>query len=89
MGRNWPPAGQVSRLPPRSDNSVKNRFYSRLRRSLRKMNEAGEAGSRKELRQIKPSLLYRVVEVSEERFKANPAFERAFVCFSTCKSPAS
>jgi len=48
----------------RSDNCVKNHFYSLLRKALRKMNKVVMQEFRKELKEIKPNVLYRIVEVS-------------------------
>jgi hypothetical protein len=48
---------------------VKNHFYSRLRRGLRKVNLAIKSGARNEIKEFKPNVLYRIVEVAEESFK--------------------
>lgn len=48
----------------RSDNSVKNHFYSRLRKGLRKVNLAIKSEVRKEMKEFKPNVLYRIVEVA-------------------------
>ena len=42
----------------RTDNDIKNRFYSTLRRSLRRLNKyIGKKNATSELREIKPSVL--------------------------------
>lgn len=48
----------------RTDNEVKNHFYSILRKALRKINRVIVDELRKELKEIKPNVLYRIVEVS-------------------------
>lgn len=42
----------------RTDNDIKNHFYSTLRRSLRRLNKiVGEKNSTTQMREIKPSVL--------------------------------
>lgn len=51
----------------RTDNSVKNHFYSTLRRSLRRINKfLGSKNSTSQMRDIKPSVLSRILEFSME-----------------------
>lgn len=65
MGGNWRPVGgQVPSVLLRTDNEVKNHFYSILRKALRKINRVIADELRKELKEIKPNVLYRIVEVS-------------------------
>lgn len=45
----------------RSDNCVKNHFYSRLRKSLRKLNKVIVEQFCKDYRQIKIDLLYKII----------------------------
>ena len=45
----------------RSDNSVKNHFYSMLRKSLRKINKVIQDEFCKYYKELKPNVLYRVV----------------------------
>lgn len=75
---------QVPSSLSRSDNCVKNHFYSLLRKALRKLNRIIQEHYRREIKEIKPNVLYRIVEVSEERFKLNVNFDKEFVCFSNC-----
>jgi hypothetical protein len=50
----------------RTDNSIKNHFYSTIRRSLRRICKLlGNKNSTSELRNIKPSILSKIFEYSE------------------------
>jgi myb proto-oncogene protein len=48
----------------RTDNSVKNHFFSRLRKSLRKLNKVIQDKYKKEIREIKIKVLYKIIEAS-------------------------
>lgn len=61
LGNKWAVIG--AKLDGRSDNCVKNHFYSKLRKALKKINKAIALAARKDLRDIKPNVLYRIVEV--------------------------
>jgi hypothetical protein len=54
-----------AQLSGRSDNAVKNHFYSRLRKALKRLNRVIAGQARRELREVKPNVLYRIVEVAE------------------------
>jgi hypothetical protein len=50
--------GQVGMGLCRTDNNIKNHFYSTLRRSLRRLNKLlGEKNATHQMREIKPSIL--------------------------------
>jgi hypothetical protein len=50
--------GQVVQYALRTDNNIKNHFYSTLRRSLRRLNKlSGEKNATHQMREIKPSVL--------------------------------
>lgn len=49
----------------RSDNSIKNHFYSLLRRALRKLNTIMVREHYKDIKDFKPPILYRIVEVAD------------------------
>ena len=50
--------GQVVEYALRTDNNIKNHFYSTLRRSLRRLNKlSGEKNATHQMREIKPSVL--------------------------------
>jgi hypothetical protein len=48
---------------------VKNHFYSLLRRALRKLNFVINREFPKEMKEFKPAILYRIVEVADEKNK--------------------
>lgn len=66
----------------RTDNCVKNHFYSKLRKALKKINKVINHVYRKEFKEIKPNVLYRIVEVVEEKFKEIPKFDKEFSAYS-------
>lgn len=66
----------------RSDNSIKNHFYSLLRRSLRKLNGVLQREHIKEIKDFKPPILYRIVEVADERSKQQLEVEHNFAEFA-------
>lgn len=79
MGGHRQAAGrQVTLFPLRSDNCVKNHFYSRLRRALKRINATVQQQNRKDLKEFKPAILYRVVEVAEEKFKVVPCHDKDY-----------
>ena len=49
----------------RTDNTVKNHFYSRLRKSLRRLNKVICERYKKTMREIRPQVLYKIIEASE------------------------
>jgi fatty-acid desaturase len=68
--------------PPSTDNSVKNHFYSRLRKGLKKANQILQAADGRLGKEFKPNVLYRIVEVAEESFKTSPNFQKEFSLFA-------
>lgn len=54
-------AGKVGLIGGRSDNCVKNHFYSKLRKSLRSINKKIHKMMRKEYREIKTAILYKII----------------------------
>ena len=52
----------------RTDNDIKNHFYSTLRRSLRRLNKfIGEKNSTTQMREIKPSVLSTIMNYIYEQ----------------------
>lgn len=49
----------------RSDNCVKNHFYSKLRKVLRKLNKIIHHYFRREFREININVIYKLVEATE------------------------
>lgn len=76
LGNKWAVIG--GQLAGRTDNAVKNHFYSRLRKALKRLNRVIAGLARRELKEVKPNVLYRIVEVAEEKFKEIPKFDREF-----------
>jgi len=56
-----PTARQVSMRPYRSDNCVKNHFYSKLRKAIRKLNKIITEHFAKDLRSIKNCMLSKII----------------------------
>ena len=56
----------------RTDNCVKNHFYSKLRKSLRHLNKIVKKNFKKEFRELKIGALYKIIEGFEEQFKEKP-----------------
>ena len=56
----------------RTDNSVKNHFFAKLRKSMRKINKIINDLYKKQLKEVKLNVLYKIIEASEERFKKSP-----------------
>jgi len=73
IGNKWAIIAQ--RLPGRTDNCVKNHFYSRMRKAIRKLNKTIHQHFKKEYKEIKMPVLYKIVEATDEKFKSNPGVE--------------
>jgi transcriptional activator Myb len=59
--------GKVTRFRIRTDNAIKNYFYSTIRRSLRRMGKfVGSKNSTEQMKKIKPSTLSRIFAASSE-----------------------
>lgn len=75
--REWQPLG--SHLPEsprevhfglwRSDNCVKNHFYSRLRKSLRTVNRIAKQFLKKQVKEISDVVIYKLTEATDEALK--------------------
>ena len=69
MGNKWSLiahniSGKYSPSISRTDNCVKNHFYSKLRKVLRKLNSIINAYLKKEYTQINIGTLYKIVEAT-------------------------
>lgn len=73
---------QVLRPPPRSDNCVKNHFYSKLRKSVRRLNKFIADYLHKTHDYISPRLLSKIVEISESRFRSTMRVDEETVEYS-------
>jgi hypothetical protein len=64
----------------RSDNCIKNHFFSRLRMSLRHLNKQIPAQSH--TKPIKMHVLYKIMSTCEERFNPDSEYTHSFIEFS-------
>jgi hypothetical protein len=64
----------------RSDNCVKNHFYSKLRKAVRKLNKVIHDLYSFDFRIIKNCMLSKIIEVTESKFKTNAKEDEEFVC---------
>ena len=53
----------------RTDNVVKNFFYSKLRKALRKVNRSVSVHYGASNKAINESAIYKIIEITDERFK--------------------
>lgn len=67
MGNKWAVISQ--NFPERTDNGVKNYFYAKLRKGLRKLNKIIHEFFKKEITEIKIIVLYKIIEATEEKHK--------------------
>ena len=64
---NWYKEGKII-INHRTDNSIKNHFYSTIRRSLRRINKIlGAKNSTDYMRTIKPAILSQICNNSEDK----------------------
>ena len=62
-------------LDLRTDNCVKNHFYSKLRKSIRKLNKTIHDFFKREFKEIKITILYKLIEAADEKFKNSPSID--------------
>jgi len=63
---------QVLSLLNRTDNYLKNHFYSKLRKALRHLNKIIKTYFRKLFKEIQIGTVYKIIEGFEEQFKEKP-----------------
>lgn len=54
---------------------MKNHFYSKMRKAIRKLSKVVQIHFRKQIKEIKLNVLYKIVEATDEKFKVNPAID--------------
>lgn len=54
---------------------MKNHFYSKLRKAIRKLNKVIHDNFRKEFKEIKITILYKIIEAADEKFKNSPSID--------------
>lgn len=70
MGQNSTEAeGQVHRCLPRTDNNIKNHFYSTLRKGIRVLNKViSEISDKGQMKEFKGPILSKLITVAEDKF---------------------
>lgn len=58
----------------RTDNCVKNHFYSKLRKAVRKINKIIYKSLKKEFKEIKTTTLYKIIEGMDAKFRLSTEF---------------
>lgn len=74
-------AWQVQYLLLRSDNCVKNHFYSKLRKAVRRLNKLITDYFSTQHKFIKESVLSRIVKTTESKFKNNSKIDEELADF--------
>ncbi len=82
MVYNFPEAaGEVLLLIVRSDNCVKNHFYSKLRKSLRKLNKLNHDYFEDEFKVIRECVLSKIIKTTESKFKTSSKIDEELAEF--------
>ena len=79
IGNKWALIAQ--KMPGRSDNCIKNHFYSRLRKTLRRLNKLIVEYMLKQHEPIRTSAISRLTEASESKFKSSSRVDEELADF--------
>ena len=79
VGNKWVLIGQRM---GKTDNCVKNHFFSKLRKSVRKLNRVIHEHFRSQFREIRLLLVNKLIEATDEKFKALPTISPALINLS-------
>lgn len=73
--------------PPlfRTDNCVKNHFYSKLRKAVRRLNKIINDSFPTQFKFIRESVLSKIIKTSESKFKNNSKIDEELADFCDCK----
>lgn len=69
-------------LNGRTDNCIKNKFYSKLKKTLRRLNNAIKRFMGKGYGEIQQKTLYRIMEASQDSFQEQQILSEEFSHFS-------
>lgn len=80
IGNKW--VNIARSIPGRTDNCVKNHFFSKLRKSVRKLNKLIHEHFRKEFKEIRLLVINKIVEATDEKFKTFPSISSSLIYLS-------
>lgn len=60
----------------RTDNCVKNKLYSKLRKAMKFINDSIQTRFRKRFKPLKVTFIYKMIEMADEKYKTLPAIKK-------------